>query len=128
MSFLNPDDKTRIQIRKPSAPSAAPAGAPAAGASPVGVVKAGAPGVPGKPPLPGAKPGLKPGAPAPKPATAVVAIVKQKAPPKVEVLETAPGVFEVHFSCSCGEQYLIRCESADKAKAEEKSSAPNLPS
>jgi len=117
MNFLNPDDQTRIKIKKPAPASAAPAAAPAP-ASAAGAPKPGVPGakpaVPGaKPGVPGAKPGAAP-APGAKPATNVVAVVKQKAPPKVEVIETAPGVFEVHFSCSCGEQYLIRCESAGK--------------
>ncbi len=126
MNFLNPDDQTRIKIRKPPpapAPGTTPAAAPAAGAP---GAKPGVP-LPGKAPLkPGMKPGA-PGAPGAKPATSVVAIVKQKAPPKVQVLEVAPGVFEVHFSCSCGEQYLIRCESAEKVgeNPAEKSSAPH---
>jgi len=123
MNFLNPEDKTRIKIRKIADQPVPPAAkAPAPGA------------VPGKPgaSAPGAKPGLKPGiAPAgtkpgipgakpggPSP-TSVAAVVKAKQPPRVQVLQVDPGVFEVHFTCSCGEQYVIRCDSAA-----EKSSAP----
>ena len=116
MSFLNPDEQTRIKIRKPS-PAPPPGTIPAAAAPGApGAPKPGAPGIPGKGPLP-MKPGMKPGSPVTitKAATNVTAIVKQKVPPKVEVLEVAPGIFEVHFSCSCGEQYLIRCESAEKS-------------
>jgi len=124
MNFLNPEEKTRIKIRKIAdqpVPPAAKAPAPGAGAV------AGKPGAA----APGAKPGLKPGvAPAgakpgvagAKPGaspTSVAAVVKAKQPPRVQVLQVDPGVFEVHFTCSCGEQYVIRCDSAA-----EKTSAP----
>ncbi len=107
MNFLNPDEKTRIKIRKaePPKPASAPGTVPGKGL--VAGAKAGT-GAPGA-----AKSGAA--APAGKPASALAATVKAKLPPKVQVLQVEPGVFEVHFSCSCGEEYIIRCDSAEKS-------------
>ncbi len=131
MNFLNPEDKTRIKIRKIADQPVPPAAkAPAPGAAVPG--KPGVAGV-GAAAKPGLKPGLapagaKPGVPGAKPGpspTSVAAVVKAKQPPRVQVLQVDPGVFEVHFTCSCGEQYVIRCDSA--AESAEKSSAKPTP-
>ena len=37
--------------------------------------------------------------------------------PKVQLMEVEPGIYDVYFTCSCGEQYVIRCESLAKAAA-----------
>lgn len=127
MNFLNPEEQTRIKIKKIADQPAAVPGAPAPAVK-VPAPGAAKPGQPLRPAIPGQapKPGIvpaKPGVPAP---TAVAAVVKPKQPPKVQVNQVEPGVFEVHFTCSCGEQYVIRCDSANPppAPAVEKSSTP----
>ena len=115
MDFLNnPEEQSRIKIKKiadqPKPAAAIPGAKPGQPGLPG--AKPGVPGAPGaKPGLPGAKPGV-PGTPGAKPGTPVAAVVKPKQPPKVQVNQVEPGIFEVHFTCSCGEQYVIRCDSA----------------
>jgi hypothetical protein len=138
MDFLNSEEQTRIKIKK-LVDQPKPAPAPAPGVK--GPVPPGAglrPGLPVRPGVPGARPGVipaKPGAPTPV-AVAVAAVVKPKQPPKVQVNQVEPGIFEVHFTCSCGEQYVIRCDSAnpppvpgasDAVSGAENSSAPRPP-
>lgn len=123
----NPEEQSRIKIQKIiDQPKPSPVVVAKAGAPGTPVVKPGQPGA--KPGLPGAKPGIPgvAGKPAPTP---VAAVVKPKQPPKVQVNQVEPGVFEVHFTCSCGEQYVIRCDSATPPPAPdaENSSAPVSP-
>ena len=35
--------------------------------------------------------------------------------PKVQLVEVEPGIYDIYFTCSCCEQYVIRCESLEKA-------------
>lgn len=34
--------------------------------------------------------------------------------PRVQFLERSPGVYDIQFTCRCGEQSLIRVESLEK--------------
>ena len=127
MDFLNPEEQSRIKIQRladqPKPVPVVPA-KPPLGAKPGQPLR---PGVPGARPAPGA-PGAKPAVPGQAPVS-VAAVVKAKQPPKVQVNQVEPGIFEVHFTCSCGEQYVIRCDSATPppAPGAENSSAPASP-
>ncbi|MDE1171518.1 MAG: hypothetical protein PW734_09975 [Verrucomicrobium sp.] len=110
MNFLNPEEQKRVAIRKAADVAPPPAAAPAPAAP--GAKGAAAPAKPAA--KPGATAPAKPGAPAGAAPTVVNAVVKPKPAPQVQVLQVEDGVFEVHFTCSCGEQYVIRCDSVAK--------------
>lgn len=38
----------------------------------------------------------------------------KKIEPEVQLIEVSPGVFDVVFTCSCGQKTTIRCESVEK--------------
>ena len=37
------------------------------------------------------------------------------ADPQVQLVQVEKGVYDIYFTCSCGGQYVIRCESLEKA-------------
>lgn len=48
-------------------------------------------------------------------ASATAAPLVKKGEPKVQLVEVETGIYDIYFTCPCGEQYIIRCESLDKA-------------
>ena len=123
MNFSLPtnDDQTRIKVvkkeelaaRKEAKKSffgAAPTGAPGSGpASAEGARPLASHLTPGAPGSAGASlPNGVPGAPGQ---------ASKTTDPKVQLVEVEPGIYDIYFTCACCEQYIIRCESLDKAAA-----------
>ncbi len=47
--------------------------------------------------------------------TATVIPVPKTTTTKVQLVEVEPGIYDIYFTCSCCEEYVIRCESLEKA-------------